>query len=124
ERPRRRVALKVMRRGLAHTTALHRFEFETEVLARLRHPGIAQIYEAGAHADPSGVSIPYFAMEYVENARSITEHARDRSLSLRERLELFVAVCDAVHHGHQNGVIHRDLKPGNILVDADGNPKV
>jgi WD40 repeat protein len=126
ERPRRRVALKVMRCALAHTSAVRRFEFETEILARLRHPGIAQIYEAGVHASPAtgGRNVPYFAMEFVEGARTIVEYADEHQLSLHERIELFLPVCDAVHHGHQNGVIHRDLKPANVLVDRSGQPKV
>ncbi|MFO0875296.1 MAG: protein kinase [Phycisphaerales bacterium] len=124
ERPRRRVALKVMKRGLERTSALHRFQFETEVLARLKHPGIAQIFEAGAHEDRHGSAIPFFAMEYICGARPITAHAREHALDVRERLRLFAEVCDAVQHGHLNGVIHRDLKPGNVLVDAAGHPKV
>ena len=124
QRPRRPVALKVMKRGLAGTSARRRFEFETEVLARLRHPGIAQIFEAGASNEDTGSSIPYFAMEYVTDARPLTTFADEQSLGLRERVTIFAMVCDAVQHGHQNGVIHRDLKPGNILVDADGQPKV
>lgn len=121
--PRRRVALKVLRRSMAGTAALRRFEFETEVLAKLRHPGIAQIYEAGTFDDGAG-AMPFFAMEYVESARTLTEFCNERELGLRERLELFVRVCDAVQHGHQNGVIHRDLKPGNVLVDQEGRPLV
>jgi len=124
DRPRRHVAIKVMKRGLERTSALRRFEFETEVLARLRHPGIAQIYEAGTHRDEHHAPVPFFAMEFVEGARTITAYARDGRLDLRHRLEMFADVCDAVHHGHQNGIIHRDLKPGNILVGADGRAKV
>ncbi len=124
ERPRRRVALKVMKRYLADSSALQRFEFETEVLARLKHPGIAQIFEAGVHDDGQSGAVPFFAMEYIEGARPITAYADERFLDARARLEMFSAVCDAVQHGHQNGVIHRDLKPGNILVGADGRPKV
>jgi WD40 repeat protein len=123
ERPRRRVALKVMRFALVRTSAVRRFEFETEVLARLRHPGIAQILEAGVH-QIAGRSVPYFAMEFIENARTIVEHCEERGLPIRGRIELFASVCDAVHHGHQHGVIHRDLKPANILVDEAGRAKV
>lgn len=124
ERPRRRVALKVMSRGLERSSAVHRFVFETEVLARLRHPGIAQIYEAGMHEESSGAATPYFAMEYIVGARPITDFAREEGLDREARLRMLAAVCDAVHHGHQNGVIHRDLKPGNVLVDSTGKPKV
>jgi serine/threonine protein kinase len=127
DQPRRTVALKVMRPSLATPRALRRFEFEAQVLARLRHPSIAAVFEAGTHnpdpADPSR-SMPYFAMELVQGAAPITEFARARKLSTRERLELFAQVCDAVHHGHQQGVIHRDLKPGNVLVDGDGRPRI
>jgi hypothetical protein len=127
DQPRRTVALKVMRPGLASRTALRRFELESQVLARLRHRGIAQIFEAGTHNSGTGVparAVPYFAMEHIRGAAPITRFARDRSLPVCERLELFARVCDAVHHGHQQGVIHRDLKPSNILVDAEGEPKI
>jgi WD40 repeat protein len=123
ELPRRRVALKILRRSMAGTAALRRFEFETEVLARLRHPGIAQIFEAGTFDDGAG-AIPFFAMEYIESAQTLTQYAESGNLDLAKRLELMVQVCDAVQHGHQNGVIHRDLKPGNVLVDASGAPRV
>ena len=124
DHPQRRVALKVMRHGLSRASAVARFRFETEVLARLHHPGIAQIFEAGAHDEPDGLCTPFFAMELIDNARTITAHAEAGALSMRERLSTFATVCDAVHHGHQLGIIHRDLKPGNILVGADGRAKV
>jgi tRNA A-37 threonylcarbamoyl transferase component Bud32/tetratricopeptide (TPR) repeat protein len=123
EQPRRTVALKVMRRGLASRSALRRFEYEAQILARLRHPGIAQVFEAGTHDDGTG-PVPFFAMEYIPGARPITEFASLRGLGTRERLELFIKVCDAVHHGHQKGIVHRDLKPANILVDSAGQPKI
>lgn len=123
DQPRRVVALKVMRAGVASAAALRRFEHEAQILGRLRHPGIAQVYEAGAQ-EVGGAMVPYFAMEYVAGGRAITEHAAARRMPMRERLALFAEVCDAVHHGHQKGVIHRDLKPANILVDAAGRAKV
>ncbi len=123
DQPRRTVAVKLMRRGVATPFALRRFEFESELLAKLRHPGIAQVYEAGTHG--TGVeAVPFFAMELIPDAKPITTYAQDNYLGMHERLKLFCGVCDAVQHGHQKGIIHRDLKPGNILVDADGLPKV
>ena len=126
ERPRRVVALKVMRRGIASRSALRRFEYEAQILARLRDPGIAQIYEAGTQEDAGdpGESIPFFAMEYIPNALPITRYADEKHLDTRQRLELFGRVCDAVQHGHGKGIIHRDLKPSNILVDSTGQPKI
>ncbi len=123
ERPRRRVALKTMRSGLLNPSILKRFEYESQVLAMLRHPGIAQVYEAGIHESPSG-KVPYFVMEFIEEGGPIHEYARAKVLDIRERLALFVSVCDAVEHAHRNGVIHRDLKPDNVLVDKQGQPKV
>ena len=126
EHPRRTVALKVMKRGIASRSTLRRFEYESQILARLRHLGIAQVYEAGTHDDPGapGEPVPYFAMEYIPNAKTIIAYATAKKLGTRDRLELFGKVCDAVHHGHQKGIIHRDLKPGNILVDSSGQPKI
>jgi len=123
EHPRRTVALKVMKHTIGSDSLLRRFEYESQILARLRHPHIAQVYDAGTHQD-NGEAIPYFAMEYVPSARPITDYVTSHKLDTRQRLELFAKVCDAVHHGHQRGIIHRDLKPGNILVDASGEPKI
>lgn len=123
DNPRRIVAVKVMKQGIASRSALRRFEYESQLLARLRHSGIAQIYEAGSHHTDTGV-VPYFAMEYIPNAKPITQFAEDKKWGTRQRLELFAKVCDAVHHGHQKGIIHRDLKPSNILVDSSGQPKI
>ncbi len=123
ERPRRIVALKLMKHGIASRSALRRFEYESQILARLRHPGIAQVYEAGTHRDATG-TVPYFAMEYIVGAKPITQYVKEKKLGTRERLDLFGKVCDAVHHGHQKGIIHRDLKPSNILVDATGHVKI
>lgn len=123
ENPRRVVALKLMKRGIPSRSALRRFKYESQILARLRHSGIAQVYEAGTHQDESGTT-PFFAMEYIPNALPITEYAREKKLGTRERMHLFMQVCAAVHHGHQKGIIHRDLKPSNILVDSSGQVKV
>ncbi len=125
EQPRRIVALKVMRQGVASPSSLRRFEYESQVLARLHHPCIAQIFEAGTHRDPTCADpVPYFAMEYIALATPITDYARDRGLSSRQRLGLMSRICDAVAHGHSKGIVHRDLKPSNIMIDAEGNPKV
>ncbi|MBC7770964.1 MAG: serine/threonine protein kinase, partial [Pyrinomonadaceae bacterium] len=123
DRPRRTVALKLIRRYLATPALLRRFELEADILARLQHPGIAQIYEAGSADDGRGMR-PFIAMELVENGKNLTEFADARKLSTTERLELVIRVCDALHHAHQRGVIHRDLKPGNILVDEHSQPKI
>jgi thiol-disulfide isomerase/thioredoxin len=121
--PRRSVAVKVMKHGVTSASALRRFEYESQLLARLSHPGIAQIHEAGTHDGPEG-AVPFFAMEYIPSARKLTAYADERGMGTRERLALFAKVCDAVHHGHTKGIIHRDLKPGNILVDSGGQPKI
>jgi len=123
DNPRRPVAVKVVKGSLESREAVQRLEYEAQVLARLRHPGIAQIYEAGSF-DDRGTLVPFFAMEYIPNARAITEFASDKGMNHRQRLELFLQVCDAVHHGHQRGIVHRDLKPSNILVDSNGRVRI
>ncbi|HDS01195.1 MAG TPA: serine/threonine protein kinase [candidate division Zixibacteria bacterium] len=123
ENPRRPVAVKVIKDAFTNENAIQRLEYEAQLLARLRHPGIAQIYETGSYND-GGNQIPFFAMEYIPNARSITVYAADKKLSIKDRLRLFLQVCDAVHHGHQRGIVHRDLKPSNILVDSSGRIKI
>jgi len=121
EQPRRNVAIKIMKPGVTSRTTLRRFEFESQILARMRHPNIAHVYDAGTHDDGYG-GVPYFVMELVSKARPITTHADATGMGTTERLTLFARVCDAVHHGHQKGIIHRDLKPSNVLVDASGQP--
>lgn len=127
-RPRRRVALKVVRPGPGSNLLVSRFLHEAEVLGRLHHPGIAQIYEAGVgeHAvemQRESLPLPFIAMEYVDGL-PLHEFVRERGLSAAERVELLVRICDAVEHAHQRGVIHRDLKPPNILINKEGLPKV
>lgn len=119
--PSRLVALKVVKFNL-DGDQLRRFEIEADALGRLHHPGIAQIYAAGT-AETGGGPLPYFAMEYIQGT-TLSQYARAQGLNLRLRLELFMKVCDAVHHAHQRGIIHRDLKPGNIMVDEGGQPKI
>ena len=119
DNPRRPVALKVIRPGLVSPSLLKRFAQEAQILGRLRHPGIAQIYEAGLAEDGR----PFFALEFVRGL-PLDEYAGRERLSTAARLELLARVCDAVQHAHDHGIIHRDLKPGNILVDEAGQPKV
>lgn len=128
----RSVAIKVLHALGTGPASLRRFEREARVLAMLKHPGIAAIYHFGVHREPRlregasqlGFAHPFIAMEFVANARTITQYATDVGLLRRARLELLLQACDAVHHGHQRAIIHRDLKPGNILVDGDGVVKV
>jgi len=120
DKPRREVALKIIRPDVASPAALRRFEQESELLARLQHRGIAQVLAAGSVA-VLGRERSYFALEYVDGP-PLTRFARD--LDPRARVELLRSVCEAVQHAHERGVVHRDLKPSNILVDATGQPKV
>jgi len=123
KQPRRTVALKVMKSAVASDVAVRRFKREIEILGKLHHPFIAQVYDAGIHDDGTG-AVPFLVMEYVANARTILEFAAQHDLSVNDRLKLFVKVCAAVEHGHQHKIIHRDLKPANILVESHGDPKV
>lgn len=123
ESTQRTAAVKVIRPGIVSAVAARRLAHEAQILGRLSHPGIARIYSAGV-ARIAGSDLPYFVMEYVDEPRSITAFAVARNLSRREQVELFLQVCLAVAHGHERGVVHRDLKPGNILVDRMGQPKI
>jgi serine/threonine protein kinase len=119
---RRQVALKVIKPGMDSKQVLARFETEQQALARMEHPHIARVYDAGMA--PSGR--PYFVMEHVKGL-PITEHCDKHKLTVEERLQLFLHVCEAVQHAHQKGIIHRDIKPSNILVivqDHEMIPKV
>ncbi len=118
--PKRLVAIKTLHAGLHQAELLARFQQEAEILARLKHPGIAQIHASG-RTDASLGGVPYIVMEFVEGV-PLLEHSG--TLPMRQCLELLMRICEAVEHAHIRGVIHRDLKPGNILVQPDGQPKV
>ena len=122
EQPRRRVALKLMLPSLDAHEFEKRFDREIELLGRLKHPGVAQIYAAGSEELGRGRQ-PWFAMELIEG-QNLTAHVEALELGVTGRLELFAQICDAVDYAHEHGVVHRDLKPDNILVQIDGQPKV
>ncbi|MEO5716179.1 MAG: serine/threonine-protein kinase, partial [Luteolibacter sp.] len=119
---RRKVALKIIRLGMASESVIARFAMERESLAQMDHPNIARVLDAGATSSGR----PYFVMELVDGER-ITDFCDHQHFGVRERMELFIQVCEAIQHAHQKGVIHRDIKPSNVLVrDHDGRavPKV
>jgi serine/threonine protein kinase len=115
---RRRVALKIIKLGMDTRNVIARFEAERQALALMDHPNIARVLDAGA----TETGRPYFVMELVYGVK-ITEYCDQNRVSMKERLELFIQVCNAVQHAHQKGIIHRDLKPSNIMVTMhDGVP--
>ena len=118
----RTVALKIIKPGMDTKQVIARFEAERQALALLEHPNIAHVFTAGA--TESGR--PYFAMEYIKGS-PITEYCDHNQLNIKDRLELFIQVCEAIQHAHQKGIIHRDIKPSNIIVsvqDSKAVPKV
>lgn len=124
DRPRRQVALKVIRAGLSSRRAVLRLEVEAEILARARSSGNSRVIEAGTFAvGAKGRVRPFFSMELVEGV-TITEYARSKRLDAAAKIKLIRRVCEGIDHAHRRGVIHRDLKPANILVDSTGQPKV
>jgi serine/threonine protein kinase/tetratricopeptide (TPR) repeat protein len=115
---RRRIALKLIKAGMYDAAVVQRFQAERQSLALMDHPAIAKVFDAGATA----AGQPYFVMEYVDGL-PITDYCDRKKLGIRERLKLFIQVCEGVQHAHQKAVVHRDLKPSNILVvEVDGKP--
>jgi serine/threonine protein kinase len=114
----RQVALKLIKVGMYDDSVLQRFQTERQSLAIMEHPWIAKVFDAGATADGQ----PYFVMEYVPGV-PITDYCDRKRMKIRERLDLFIKVCEGVQHAHQKAIMHRDLKPANILVvEVDGEP--
>lgn len=146
---RRKVALKVIKPGMDSHAVIARFEAERQALAMMDHPYIARVFDAGTTDEPpsppspsespgpAGVQLPapgfatgrpYFVMEWVQGQR-VTDYCDAKRLGVRQRVELFIKVCEAIQHAHQKGVIHRDIKPSNILVTrpegaVEATPKV
>jgi Tol biopolymer transport system component/serine/threonine protein kinase/tetratricopeptide (TPR) repeat protein len=116
---RKRVAIKLIKRGMDTDYVLRRFRNERQILASLDHPNIAHLLDGGTTDD----GLPYFVMEYIEG-EPINQYCDKRRYSVADRLRLFQRVCAAVDYAHSNRVLHRDIKPGNILVTADGTPKL
>lgn len=114
--PKRRVAIKIIRPEIGAGRSARRFAREIDIQARLKHPAIAQIFESGL-AVIAGREVPFFVMELVEGL-SLTRYAEQNALSIEQRVELMIDLCEAIEYAHARGVVHRDLKPDNILVEA------
>ena len=115
----KRVAIKIVKRGMDTDVILRRFRKERQILAAFNHPNIASLLDGGTTDD----GLPYFVMEYIEG-KPLYNYCDTHQLSVAQRLQLFVSICDAVHYAHQRQVIHRDIKPSNVLVTADGVAKL
>jgi serine/threonine protein kinase/tetratricopeptide (TPR) repeat protein len=115
----KQVAIKVLKRGTDTDEVLHRFRVERQILANLDHPNITRLLDAGITND----GLPYFVMDFIEG-RAITQFVQQENVDLRSRLKLFLKVCSAVGLAHRNQIIHRDIKPTNVLVKPDGEPKL
>lgn len=118
----RRVAVKTIRQNFATPGLLRRFKLEAQILGQLQHPAIAQIHEFGT-ATVNGMSLPFIAMERVEG-RDLSTYLAGESLSRVARLQLFLRICEAIAFAHLRGVMHRDIKPNNILINSAGQPKI
>ncbi len=114
-----RVAIKLIRGGAAGESIMRRFRQERQILAALEHPNIARLLDGGTTRD----GVPYLVMEYVDGIE-IDRYCEEKQCSIAERLRLFLLLCDAVQYAHRNLVIHRDIKPGNVLITSDGVPKL
>ena len=123
ERLGRPVAVKLIAAAVDDPEMRRRFAQERDTLAALRHPAIAHIYDAG-EAEYDGALVPYIAMEYIVGARPISSACREAGLAMGTLIELFESLFDALDHAHRRGILHRDLKPGNILMDSEGKPKI
>ena len=115
----KQVAIKLIKRGMDTASVVERFRHERQILAKLDDPYIAKLLDAGSSED----GLPYFVMEHIDGM-AIDAYCESRQLSVEERCGLLRKVCDAVSYAHRNLVIHRDLKPGNIMVTTDGTPKL
>ena len=114
-----KVAIKILKQGLTSEYLVKRFQNERQTLANLQHPNIAKLFDGGKTDE----GLPYLVMEYIDGI-PITDYCNEHKLNLEERLNLFITVCNAVQYAHQNLVVHRDIKPGNILVNKEGRPKL
>jgi Tol biopolymer transport system component/serine/threonine protein kinase/tetratricopeptide (TPR) repeat protein len=116
---RQQVAVKLIKRGMDTDFILKRFRHERQILADLNHPNIAHLLDGGTTED----GLPYFVMEYIEGT-FVTHYCREKKLTVKDRLRLFLQICSAVAHAHQKKIIHRDIKPSNVLVTTGGIPKL
>ncbi len=114
-----KVAIKIIKHGFTSEYFLKRFQRERQTLANLKHPNIARLLDGGKSSE----GLPYLVMEFIDGI-PVTDYCVENNLSIKEKLNLFRLVCDAVQYAHRNLVIHRDIKPGNILVDKEGSPKL
>ena len=114
-----KVAIKILRHGLTTDYLIKRFQKERQTLANLQHPNIAKLFDGGT----TEVELPYLIMEYIDGI-PITEYCKNNSLTIKQVLKLFISVCDAIQYAHQNLIVHRDIKPGNILVTKEGRVKL